>query len=171
MYDEKVVKVREKNIKTSTEHKKSTELCTYKVVTPVTGVTNEINVLEGVENNLYTQSTQSIENVEKNIEVTCSVTPVTVVTSEINVLEGVRNNLSTQSRKNIDKNILITCSVTPVTGVTNKSNTSFSDSAINYFCAERTDKKTTHLFYSVHKETYNFYLVQLQAVYNDLFFI
>lgn len=90
MYDEKVVKVREKNIKTSTEHKKSTELCTYKVVTPVTGVTNEINVLEGVENNLYTQS---IENVEKNIEVTYSVTPVTGVTNEVSLFEGVENKL------------------------------------------------------------------------------
>jgi len=136
MYDEKVIKVREKNIKTSTEYKKSTELCTQDVVTTVTGVTNEINVLEGVENNLSTQST---ENIKKNIEVTCSVTPVTGVTKVPPVTGVTKVHPVTGVTE-----------ATTVTEVTNKSNTSSSDSSSpNSSYAERTDKEATPLSYSV----------------------
>jgi len=50
-------------------------------------------VLEGVEDNLSTQFTQSTEDIEKNIEVTCSVTPVTGVTNEVSLFEDVENKL------------------------------------------------------------------------------
>jgi len=139
MYDEKVVKVREKNIKTSTEHKKSTELRTYNVVTPVTVVTNEVNGLEGVENNLSTQFTQSTEDIEKNIEVPCSVTPVTGVT-KVHPVTGVTKATSVTG----------VTKATSVTGVTNKSNTTSSDSSSpNSSYAERTDEETTPLSYPV----------------------
>ncbi len=122
MYAEKVIKVREENIKTSIKSKNSSNLSTDSLVTPVTDVTSESKALDGVVDNSSTISTISTSGKhEKNTPVT----PVTGVTIDTPVTDVT-----------ID---------TPVTDVTNKSNTSFSNTS----CADRSGKESSILSYPV----------------------
>jgi hypothetical protein len=122
MYEDKVIKVREENIRTSLKSKESTDSSTDDSVTSVTGGTCEINGLDGDENNSSTISTdENQENVSENSPVT-PVTGVTVVTPVTGVTV-----------------------VTPLTDVTNKSNTSFADTS----CTDRSEEESTPLSYSI----------------------
>jgi|GEM_PF-1973612 len=121
IYDDKVLKVREKNTRTSDKSKcLSTEDC----VPPVTEGTCEINGLDGVKSNSSTESTISTEQNQENLAETNLKPTVTGCPKEPTVTG---------------------CPKEPtVTGCANKSNTSFANTSYT----DRSEEDTSPLSYS-----------------------